>query len=90
MTGGMHQRERGIAHLDLIAVLQKNVGGIPHTILTEEEGKRIFIETFEQKLASKLVVKGKEYTYRQLMMREVYDYQKSIREDSEYKPYKYY
>ena len=31
------------------------------------EGKKLFIEAFENKMATKIVVKGKQLAYRQLM-----------------------
>ena len=55
-----------------------------------ERGKRLFLQAFEEKLASKLTVKEKSYTYLQLMEKEVYAYQKHLTEGEKYKPYKYY
>lgn len=55
------------------------------------EGKKIFLTAFENKLNQKLVQKeNKALTYRQLLEKEVRDYQHYIQEERKYKPYKYY
>ncbi len=59
-------------------------------VLMNREGKKIFIEEFEKKINSKIIIKGKSITYRQLMMEEVMQYQKLILTGGKYKPYKYY
>ncbi len=59
-------------------------------VLMNQDGKRIFIEEFEKKMTSKIIIKGKNITYRQLMIEEVMQYQKLILAGEKYKPYKYY
>jgi CRISPR-associated endonuclease Cas1 len=53
-------------------------------------GKRIFLNEFEDKLDTKIVVKGESLTYRKLMRREVMNFQKMLVDGEKYKPYKYY
>lgn len=59
-------------------------------VYLNKEGKKLFIEVFERKLAAKKVVRGEKYTYKQLMENEVRKYQKYLLQDEKYKPYKYY
>lgn len=59
-------------------------------IYLNKQGRKTFIEQFEQKLASTLVIEGNSYTYKQLMQREVTQFQKHVMNDEKYKPYKYY
>jgi CRISPR-associated endonuclease Cas1 subtype I-B len=54
------------------------------------DGKKMFIEKFEQKLADTLVVNGEKLTYQQLIRNEVYSYQRYVLKGEKYKPYKYY
>lgn len=60
------------------------------SVLLNKEGKRIFIEAFEDKMAAKIVVKNKVYKYWQLIENEIRQYQKCIVSGGKYKPYKYY
>lgn len=53
-------------------------------------GKRIFVSAFDKKLQQKFVSKGNEYTYRQLLEKEIRDYQNYILKGIRYRPYKYY
>lgn len=53
-------------------------------------GKRIFLEQFEKKLSEALVIKGKRYTYRELMVSEVQNFKNEILKKCRYRPYKYY
>lgn len=59
-------------------------------VLMNKEGKRIFIEEFEKKMNSRIVIKGNSKTYRQLMIEEVMQFQKFTLLGEKYKPYKYY
>lgn len=59
-------------------------------VYLNKQGKRVFIEQFEQKLADRITIKGKEYTYGQLMEEEVRRFLRGIMEKEKYKPYKYY
>lgn len=59
-------------------------------VFLNRAGKKIFIEEFEKKLSTKIVIKGKEYTYRQLMQSEIWNYQNYVVKAEKYKPYKYY
>ena len=65
---------------------QSGSGGV----YLNKQGKRVFIEQFEQKLADHITIKGKEYTYGQLMEEEVRRFLRGIMEREKYKPYKYY
>lgn len=55
-----------------------------------ESGKRTFVIEFNQKMQDKLVIKGWEMSYQQLIQNEVRNYQKHLMNGSSYKPYKYY
>lgn len=54
------------------------------------EGKRIFIEAFEDKLNQKIKTKECVVSYRTLMDHEVQNYKKYLQHECKYKPYKYY
>ena len=45
---------------------------------------------YEEKWKSKIAVKGKEVTYRQLMEKEVQSYKNFLLKSEKYRPYKYY
>lgn len=59
-------------------------------VFLNEEGKRLFIENFEQKLDDKVFDGKKQISYRQLIYSEVLNFQQYIEKDIAYKPYKYY
>ena len=59
-------------------------------IYLNKEGKKIFLENFEAKMEQHLVIKGKEYTYKQLILSEVRSYQRYVTNNEKYRPYKYY
>ena len=59
-------------------------------IYLNQEGKRLFLEEFEEKMRDVLVVRGKKFTYRKLLEHEIYAYQRFVMEGSSYRPYKYY
>lgn len=59
-------------------------------VFLNEEGKRLFIENFEQKLDDKVSDGKKQISYRQLIYSEVLNFQQYIEKDITYKPYKYY
>jgi CRISPR-associated protein Cas1 len=59
-------------------------------VLMNQDGKRIFLEEFDRKLNTKIVVKGESVTYYQLMRKEVVNFQKMLETGKKYKPYKYY
>lgn len=65
---------------------QSNNGGI----YLSKNGKKKFLEEFEEKLNSTQTIDGKMITYKKLMEQEVSHYQKMILNDERYKPYKYY
>lgn len=60
------------------------------TVYLNEKGKRLFIESFNNKMASKLNIKGKSMTYHQLIESELRTYLHHILTEEKYKPYKYY
>lgn len=60
-------------------------------VYLSKQGKRIFIEQFQEKLASIITYKGKKITYKKLMQDEVSNFSKHLLESgNKYKPYKYY
>ena len=59
-------------------------------VYLSDNGKRIFIKAFQNKLQQKLILKGKEYTYRRLLEQEIRDYQNAVLHQDKYRPYKYY
>ena len=59
-------------------------------IYLSKYGKKIFLEQFEKKLNEALVIKGKKYTYRELMILEVQNFKNAIIKKEKYRPYKYY
>lgn len=59
-------------------------------IYLSNTGKRIFITAFEQKMEQNLTIKGKTYSYRRLLEREIRNYQNYIVRGEKYRPYKYY
>ena len=59
-------------------------------VYLNDVGKRLFVENFDKKLISRVVVKGEKTTYRYLMENEVKEYAKFIERGKEYKVYKYY
>lgn len=61
-----------------------------NSVYLNEDGKRTFIENFNNKLASKLNCKGKSITYHQLIEMEIRSYLNHILTGEKYKPYKYY
>ena len=59
-------------------------------VYLNNHAKKIFLESFDEKMNSKRSVKGKIYTYNQLIEHEIRQYQKHVMEGVEYRPYKYY
>ena len=57
-------------------------------IYLNKEGKRIFIKAFEEKLADKIKLGEKTYTYKQIIEEEIRKFKRYI--VKEYKPYKYW
>lgn len=53
-------------------------------------GKHLFIEEFNRKLSTGVVIKGESITYKRLMQREVQSYLKLLTTGEKYKPYRYY
>ena len=43
MAGGVDHSKGRAAHVDRIAVMQKNVGGVPDPILSKEEGEAVLV-----------------------------------------------
>ena len=61
-----------------------------HSVYLSENGKKLFIEAFQNKLYSKVTQGGKSLTYNQIIENEIWNYQTYIREGKKYQPYKYY
>lgn len=59
-------------------------------IYLSNRGKKVFVEQFEEKLASMRCVKGKSISYKGLMINEVRQFQKAVQTGAKYSPYKYY
>lgn len=59
-------------------------------VYLDDNGKRLFIQEFEDKMSSKITINNKNITYSQLIENEIHAYQKHILTESKYKPYKYY
>lgn len=59
-------------------------------VYLSKSGKKIFLEQFEKKLNEALVIKGKKYTYRELMILEVQNFKNEVIKKEKYRPYKYY
>ncbi len=59
-------------------------------VFLNKQGKRIFLQEFEQKLNTRLVIKGESLTYRQQFLKEVRRFQYYVMTGEKYKPYKYY
>ena len=55
-----------------------------------KQGKRIFIDRIENKLAQSIKVDNRVITYRMLIRNEVKKLQNPIIKNEKYKPYKYY
>ena len=59
-------------------------------VYLNKEGKKIFIKVFEEKLADKIKMGDKMYTYKQVVEEEIRKFQRYIVKDEKYKPYKYW
>lgn len=60
------------------------------SVYLNDSGKRIFLEKFQEKMSSKIVIKNESLTYHQLMVNEVRNFTKYVLNNQKYKPYKYY
>ena len=59
-------------------------------VLFNGEGKRIFLQRFEQKLDTQIQRDEGQITYRQLLSQEVSQFLAMVAKDEKYRPYKYY
>lgn len=59
-------------------------------VYLNEEGKRLFIASFIEKMEDTFMYENKKMSYQQLMEKEVNDYLQYVLYGTEYKPYKYY
>ena len=59
-------------------------------VYLSDDGKRVFIDEFERKLAAKLEHNGRSVSYHKLMEEEIWQYYKYISAGEKYTPYKYY
>ena len=59
-------------------------------VYLSREVKNIFLQMYEEKLKSRITIKGKEMSYYQLLESEVQNYKNFILTGETYKPYKYY
>ena len=80
----------------IFSLLNRKMLGTEHFEQEEEgtflskTGKVIFLKMYERKLKETLVLKGKRYTYRNLMQLEVQNFKNEILNGEKCKPYKYY
>lgn len=80
----------------IFSLLNRKMLGLRHFEQREEgtfltrAGKAIFLEMYEKKLKETLVLKGKRYTYRNLLQLEVQNFKNEIMNGMKYKAYKYY
>ena len=66
------------------------VTNLDGSVYLSGSGKKLFIEAFHTKMYSKLKQDGKQFTYNQIVEREIRNYQAYVREEKKYQPYKYY
>ena len=66
------------------------VTNLDGSVYLSGSGKKLFIEAFQIKMYSKLKQDGKQFTYNQIVEREIRNYQSYVREKKKYQPYKYY
>lgn len=66
------------------------VTNLDSSVYLSGRGKKLFIEAFQTKMYSKLKQDGKQFTYNQIIEREIWNYQAYVREEKKYQPYKYY
>lgn len=60
------------------------------SIYLSDEGKKLFIENFLEKMSDNIEYEGKRITYNQLIEHEIRKYLNHILNGVKYKPYKYY
>ena len=65
---------------------KRNNGGVFLTPL----GKKIFLEAFQNKLLSRITIKDRNISYRQLLENEVSNYKKYLQHQGKYKPYRHH
>lgn len=54
------------------------------------DGKKLFIKTFEEKMRNTLTIKERKLSYHQLIESEIRNYMEHLLKGAKYKPYKYY
>lgn len=59
-------------------------------VYINDDGKRIFIKEYQDKLQETLVIKGKKISYENIMKKEIYKLLDSIRNDFKFKGFRYY
>lgn len=59
-------------------------------VYLSKEGKKVFLRMYEEKLNSKIIVKGERMSYRRLLENEVQSYKNYLLNGEKYNPYKYY
>mgnify|MGYP006916183248 CR=1 FL=1 len=64
--------------------------GKSNAVLLNDEGKRLFIQKFEDKINTKVVINNKEITYGKLITDELNRLIGYINNGKKYIPYKYY
>lgn len=65
--------------------------GVDHgAVLLTKSGKKIFLQEFQNKMNAHFNYKGKVYTYQSLLSEEIRVYVRTLMNDEEYHPYKYY
>ena len=59
-------------------------------VYINNDGKKIFIREYQEKLQETMVIKGKKMSYENIMRKEIYKLLDSIRNDYEFKGFRYY
>lgn len=60
------------------------------SVYLNDDGKKLFIESFMEKMDSKITVDNRSMKYQQLIEKDIQNYYKHIMNGEKYKPYKYY
>lgn len=60
------------------------------SVYLNDDGKKLFIESFMEKMDSKITLDNRSMKYQQLIEKDIQNYYKHIMNGEKYKPYKYY
>lgn len=74
---------------------KKRISAVKHFVednggvFLNTEGKRLFINEFEEKIRQTITINEQQYTYDRLIMNEIKKLEKSFLQDAPYRPYKH-